>query len=64
MFPEVTGSDTKVMSFHRKWPGQGCRRPTNRVLGAFRVYRAVSHRRCQSWLPYATSSLEDDHEPQ
>ena len=35
MFPEVTGSGTEVTSFHRKWPGQGCRKSSTRILGAF-----------------------------
>ena len=32
---QVTGSDPEVMSFDRKKPGSGCRRPISQVLGTF-----------------------------
>ena len=44
----VTASDLEVSSIHRKWPGEGCRRPKTRSLGAFQPYWAVAHRRWQS----------------
>ena len=34
-WPEVCGSDAEVMSFNRKTPGRGCRRPISQFLGAF-----------------------------
>ena len=36
-WPEVTGSDPEVISFYRKSPGSGGRRPICEVLGTFEL---------------------------
>jgi len=40
--PHVTGSDTEVMSFDRKSPGSGCRRPKTRIHCAFPFHQGCS----------------------
>lgn len=41
-WPEVTGSDLQVMSFHWKWLAKGCRRPKTRVLDAFQILQGFN----------------------
>ena len=36
-WPEVAASDPEVMSFHRKRPGEGCRRPKTHLLCDFQL---------------------------
>jgi len=45
---EVTTGDPEVTLIHRKWPGEGCRRPKTHALGAFQPYWAVVRRKWQS----------------
>jgi len=40
--PQVAGSDPEVMSFDRKSPGSGCRRPKTCVYCAFTSYKTSS----------------------
>ena len=41
-WPEVPGSDPEGMSFDRKSPGRGCRRPIRQVLGTFDILQGCN----------------------
>jgi len=41
-WPHVTGSGPEVMSFDRKSPGSGCRRPVRQVLGTFELLQSCN----------------------
>jgi len=46
---EMTGSDLQVASFHRKWRGEGCRRPRTQVLDLFQRLQGCNSEVSINW---------------
>jgi len=58
MWTQVTGSDPKVMSFDRKSPGSGCRRPNTRVYCEFHfLQRCSSQGEAVTWQEMTSQYL-------